>query len=208
LTCWIILQVCDILLSSLGSDMTMVSRILLIVALLGLPAVATFAWCYQISATGINPTPAYSERRVLYNIAILDDRRKEPPTKGNPSREDASYDWVLEIGSGTLSGLKYGLESDVTVGRSSACGLTVPVGHISRRHLRFRIDDEGLLIEDLSSSDGTRVNGQKIGGAVMLHHHDKVEIKVLKNQARSRRGDATRKMTVQFEGSANSRKTQ
>jgi len=203
IACWVILQVGDIVLNSLESDMTAVSQGLLAAAVLGLPIVITISWFYQFSPAGIRRTTPFTERRVLDNIAIIEDRRKDPPSRGSPSRQEASYDWVLEIDSGPLSGQRYGVDADVIVGRSSGCELTIPVAHISRRHMRFRIDDDGLLLEDLDSSNGTTLNGRKIDAPTLLHHHDVVEIpnvkiRILENLARSRATDATTQHTLQI----------
>ncbi len=211
IACWVVLQVSDIVFNSLEADMTLVSRGLLAAALLGLPVVIAISWFYQFSATGVRRTTPFTEQRVLDNIAMLDDRRKDAPKRGLPARHAATYDWVLEVDSGPLSGKRYGVEEDVIVGRSSGCELTIPVAHISRRHLRFRIDDDGLLLEDLGSSNGTLLNGRQIAGPTLLHHHDVVEIpnvkiRVLENLARARNTDATTQHTLQLAAERNPHK--
>ncbi|NND67232.1 MAG: FHA domain-containing protein [Halioglobus sp.] len=211
IACWVILQVCDIVFNSLEADMTLASRMLLVIAVVGLPIVITVSWFYQFSAAGIRRTLPFTEQRVLDNIAMIDDLRKDAPPKGRPARQEATYDWVLELDSGPLSGKRYGVEEDVVVGRSSSCELTIPVAHISRRHLRFRIDDDGLLLEDLGSSNGTLLNNRKIESPTLLHHHDMVEIpnvkiRILENLARSRRADATTKHTLQLAKESNAYK--
>lgn len=210
LACWVLLQVCDIVFNSLEEDMTAVSQGLLVAAVLGLPVVIIISWFYQFSAAGVRRTPAFTEQRVLHNIAMLDDRRKDPPPVGLPARHEAAYDWVLEVVSGPLSGKRYGVAADVIVGRSSGCELTIPVAHISRRHLRFRMSDEGLLLEDLGSSNGTLLNNRLVAAPTLLHHHDMVEvpnvkIRVLENLARSRSTDATTKHTLQLATDRNDR---
>lgn len=211
IACWVILQVSDIVFHSLETDMTVVSQGLLVAAALGLPVVITISWFYQFSAAGVRRTPPFAEQRVLDNIAMIDDRRKDPPPKGKPARHEATYDWVLEVDSGPLSGKRFGIEEDVIVGRSSSCELTIPVLHISRRHMRFRIDDSGLLLEDLGSSNGTMLNGRDIEGPTLLHHHDMVEIpnvkiRILENLARSRAIDATTQHTLQLANERNAHK--
>jgi hypothetical protein len=152
LACWGVLQIADIVFPSLGFDTPFVSRTMLVVAILGFPVAVILSWFYQISASGISRTPPFIERRTLNNIAPLDDRRREAPPRGGPARDEAAYDWVLEIESGPLSGQRYGIESTVVVGRSRECDLTVPVAQISRQHARFILDGNQLLIEDLGSS--------------------------------------------------------
>ena len=203
LACWGVLQIADIVFPSMGFDMALVSRTMLVVAILGFPVAVILSWFYQISASGITRTPAFIERRTLDNIAPLDDRRKEAPLRGGPARDEAAYDWVLEIESGPLSGQCYGVESAVVVGRSRECDLTVPVARISRQHARFILEGKQLLIEDLGSSNGTAVNGARINTAIILNHRDTVEmldvvIRIKENFAHSHTQDDTTRIGGQL----------
>ncbi len=49
-----------------------------------------------------------------------------------------------------------------TIGRSSVSDIVIDEPSISRQHARITLTDAGLLIEDLGSSNGTFVNGQRI----------------------------------------------
>jgi EAL domain-containing protein (putative c-di-GMP-specific phosphodiesterase class I) len=49
-----------------------------------------------------------------------------------------------------------------TLGRSEDCDYTVPSSRVSRTHAEITEADEGYLIRDLGSTNGTFVNGQKI----------------------------------------------
>jgi len=48
------------------------------------------------------------------------------------------------------------------IGRREDCDLRIPVGDVSRKHCRLVRTDDGVRIEDLGSSNGTIVNGQRI----------------------------------------------
>jgi len=48
------------------------------------------------------------------------------------------------------------------VGRGEECGLRIPLTDVSRRHCELRIEDNGVVVADLSSSNGTFVNGKKV----------------------------------------------
>lgn len=194
--CWTLLQIIDITGNSLGFDKVLVSRVFIAIGVAGFPFAAIFSWFYSITTSGIIRTPPFVERRILRNIAPLDDRRKEPPPRGNPARPEATYGWVLEIESGALAGQRYGVDADIVIGRSTDCDLTFPVTQISRQHARFIVDGNYLLIEDLGSSNGTRVNGSRISAPVRLNHQDKVEIldvtiRVKEGLARPRALDST-----------------
>ena len=52
-----------------------------------------------------------------------------------------------------------------TLGRAARADFVVDRALISRLHCRFTLDDAGLGIEDLGSTNGTWVNGRKIDRA-------------------------------------------
>lgn len=73
-------------------------------------------------------------------------------------------------------GTEYALGEALTVGRSDDCDITLPSGKVSRQHARFRVSDGGVTVEDLGSSNGTRLNGRGISGAQALMDGDEVRI--------------------------------
>jgi pSer/pThr/pTyr-binding forkhead associated (FHA) protein len=49
------------------------------------------------------------------------------------------------------------------IGRREDCDLRIPVNDVSRKHCRLLMDEvDGLRVEDLGSSNGTFVNGQRV----------------------------------------------
>jgi hypothetical protein len=157
-------------------DLTAVSPTLLAAAIIGFPLTLIFSWFYQVTPSGITRTLPFVERRVLGNLAPLDDRRKEERLYGRSDVDESAYDWILEMESGPLLGKRYGVEGTIVVGRSLGCELTIPVLHISREHARFIREGSQLLIEDLGSANGTAVNGVRIDKVVSLSHQDTVQI--------------------------------
>ena len=70
---------------------------------------------------------------------------------------------VLVMFRGEGERRSFSLPRDVTVfGRREDCDLRIPLGEVSRKHCRLIADGEGLKIEDLGSSNGTFVNGQRV----------------------------------------------
>ncbi|HZZ44051.1 MAG TPA: FHA domain-containing protein [Tepidisphaeraceae bacterium] len=53
------------------------------------------------------------------------------------------------------------------IGRREDCDLRIPLGDISRKHCRMIREADSLRIEDLGSSNGTYVNGQRIQEAIL-----------------------------------------
>ena len=65
---------------------------------------------------------------------------------------------------------------EFVVGRSSACNLALDDALVSRRHAVFRVGADGVTVEDLGSRNGVLVNGDRIEGARLLRHLDRVTI--------------------------------
>lgn len=63
----------------------------------------------------------------------------------------------------------------VTIGRREDCDLRIPLGDVSRKHCTIMRNESGLQIQDLGSSNGTYVNGERIQQAE-LHAGDRIRI--------------------------------
>ena len=55
-----------------------------------------------------------------------------------------------------------------TIGRAPRADFVVDAALVSRIHCRLTLDDSGLGVEDLESTNGTFVNGRKIQRAPLL----------------------------------------
>jgi hypothetical protein len=62
------------------------------------------------------------------------------------------------------------------IGRSAGCIIMLDSGSVSRRHARLTVDEEGVSIEDLGSSNGVLVNGSRVNGAQRLSHGDNLTV--------------------------------
>jgi pSer/pThr/pTyr-binding forkhead associated (FHA) protein len=57
----------------------------------------------------------------------------------------------------------FSVTRDMTViGRREDCDLRIPLGDVSRKHCRLIKDGETIRIEDLGSSNGTFINGERV----------------------------------------------
>ena len=62
----------------------------------------------------------------------------------------------------------FSVTRDMTViGRREDCDLRIPLGEISRKHCRLVRDGDSLRLEDLGSSNGTYLNGQRVQEAIL-----------------------------------------
>ena len=104
------------------------------------------------------------------------------PEGADSAREDSSgkltgaFAWALTIEDGPQSGLTYVLGPGNTVaGRGADTAIFLPDVTVSREHVRLAVDNTGLSMTDLGSTNGTYVNGQRLA-AGMLKEGDQVMI--------------------------------
>ena len=78
--------------------------------------------------------------------------------------------YLLEVLSGPLDGQTWAFDSEITIGRDDAVAQAC-LGldrYVSRQHARLQIDSEHIRLTDLSSRNGTRLNGEAVRGDVPL----------------------------------------
>lgn len=65
---------------------------------------------------------------------------------------------------------------DYVIGREEGCDVQVEVALVSRRHAQLTVNYDHALIEDLGSSNGTRVNGKPVTESTRLWPNQKIQI--------------------------------
>lgn len=66
--------------------------------------------------------------------------------------------------AGTLLALDWtGAQTELLIGRHPACDVVIDADTVSRRHARLTFRDGGWILQDLKSTNGTRLNGTRIG---------------------------------------------
>jgi hypothetical protein len=88
-------------------------------------------------------------RRVL--SAVTGRTRPSPSVAGAPAGLTLlALDWS-------------GACDELLIGRHPACDVVVDAATVSRRHALLTFRDGGWIVQDLESTNGTRVNGQPVG---------------------------------------------
>ncbi len=83
---------------------------------------------------------------------------------------------MLVAHEGPLSDQRWPLTRTVVLGRDSTCDIVIPDRQISRYHARITPMQEGLILEDLGSKNGTHCNGVALTSPLVLQDGDMVQI--------------------------------
>ena len=87
----------------------------------------------------------------------------------------AQFQFVMR--SGPTPGVTFPLDGDsLTIGRDSTNGVAINDAEVSRKHSRLMFQGGKYVIEDLGSTNGTFVNGQRLAGPVVLKPGDVVSL--------------------------------
>jgi pSer/pThr/pTyr-binding forkhead associated (FHA) protein len=79
--------------------------------------------------------------------------------------------------SGPTPGATFSLEGDqLTIGRDSSNGVSINDAEVSRKHARLTFQGGKYVIEDLGSTNGTFVNGQRLSSSAVLKSGDVVSL--------------------------------
>jgi hypothetical protein len=105
------------------------------------------------------PDPPLTGATMVY--APEPEPEPEPEPAQPPQRERAVLLW---------EGRDVSLDQSVTViGRSSGCDIVVDDPNVSRRHAEVRRLGDGYSLVDLGSTNGTEVNGQRVGETSLMN---------------------------------------
>ena len=74
--------------------------------------------------------------------------------------------YALRAQTGRMFGRNFGLAGATTVGRAPECQLRLEEASLSRKHARLIPTDGGVIVEDLGSTNGSFINGERVQRAV------------------------------------------
>ncbi len=78
--------------------------------------------------------------------------------------------------TGPLSGQRWRLQNELTIGREDTCSIVVPSRQVSRLHARLYITPDGIVLEDCGSKNGTHHNGKIISEPMLVQDGDTIQI--------------------------------
>jgi predicted component of type VI protein secretion system len=85
---------------------------------------------------------------------------------------------MLVAQEGPLCDQRWPLARTVVLGRDTTCDIVIPDRQVSRYHARITPTQEGMILEDLGSKNGTHCNGTMLTAPLVLQDGDMVQIAV------------------------------
>ncbi len=84
--------------------------------------------------------------------------------------------FALRFISGKYQGGEFPLRMnrEIIIGRSSDLDMVLVEDMVSRRHAKISSNEADVFIQDMGSTNGTFVNGEKIAGQALLHEGDRI----------------------------------
>ena len=98
-----------------------------------------------------------------------------PPPSARKSADEAARTrvrntlpkYMLRGVSGATFGKTFALTGTMVIGRQADSDIPVPAEEISRHHARLQVTADGVLVEDMSSANGTFINDKRIQTGVL-----------------------------------------
>lgn len=81
---------------------------------------------------------------------------------------------LIKVGSSR----EFSVKQETVLGRQAECDVLLTEGHASRRHAKLVLAEDGYWLEDLGSSNGTFINGNRISGRVKVASGDRLRFDV------------------------------
>ncbi len=88
---------------------------------------------------------------------------------------------VLIGQAGPLNGERWSIDLAITIGRDPGCDVVVPDRQVSRYHARLTPTDDGVLLEDLGSKNGTYYEGKRVLDPIYLQDGGLIQIALVQN---------------------------
>jgi predicted component of type VI protein secretion system len=117
--------------------------------------------------------------------SALKDLRRPPPYAadfhdaegdGLDGHAPSSARLVVEQGGGLSSGQAFIVGGGLVIGRGGGSEVQIDDTFASGRHARVFDHDGHVFIEDMDSTNGTYLNGQRVTGQEPLHRDDRIRI--------------------------------
>lgn len=99
---------------------------------------------------------------------------RTPRSKGR--RNSGTPTQLVVVEPAQRAGDQYALGQELTVGRAGGCSIVLDEQYVSQVHSRIFMRDGSLFVEDLGSTNGTWVNGNRAVGQMPARPGDRIQV--------------------------------
>ncbi len=96
-------------------------------------------------------------------------KRQDDADDGRTRVRSALPKFMLRGVSGATFGKVFPLTGVTVIGRNPECDISIPTDEVSRRHAELRPSQDGVMVEDLGSANGTFVNDRRVTRELLKH---------------------------------------
>ena len=133
-------------------------------------------WLFILSAVSVIRSDLFG-KTVRASDQPQPQELETPPPPPRKAKRQRGQPRVFMITQGNQAGLSADLAGGVImIGRGSDCQLILDDDYVSTRHARVVGSPNGIYVEDLGSTNGTYVNGQRITAPTTITLADTVRI--------------------------------
>lgn len=133
-------------------------------------------WLFILSAVSVIRSDLFG-KPVRASDQPQPQELETPPPPSRRGRRQRGEPRVLMISQGSQAGLSAELAGGmIMIGRGADCQLILDDDYVSTRHARVVATPNGIYVEDLGSTNGTYVNGQRITAPTTITLADSVRI--------------------------------
>ena len=133
-------------------------------------------WLFILSAVSVIRSDLFG-KTVRASDQPQPQELETPPPPPRKAKRQRGQPRVFMITQGSQAGLSADLAGGVImIGRGADCQLILDDDYVSTRHARVVGSPSGIYVEDLGSTNGTYVNGQRITAPTTITLADTVRI--------------------------------
>jgi pSer/pThr/pTyr-binding forkhead associated (FHA) protein len=133
-------------------------------------------WLFILSAVSVIRSDLFG-RTIRASDQPQPQELETPPPPARRGKRQRGEPRVFMISQGNQAGLSAELAGGVImIGRGADCQLILDDDYVSTRHARVVSTPNGIYVEDLGSTNGTYVNGQRITAPTTITLADTVRI--------------------------------
>lgn len=105
-------------------------------------------------------------------------QRAPAPTPARPPSRKAKKTptKAVVVEGAAHKGKTFALGEEMTIGRADKCHLVLDDAYVSQMHARIFSRGDGVMVEDLGSTNGTYLNRQRITSATEVGRGDQIKI--------------------------------